>query len=132
MRKFVVVFLMALSVAGYAQDTASAEELEEVGDVAPDFPGGMEAFFTYIRDHKNYPEEAEQNQVKGKVFVSFIIDATGRVEEESVAVIKGLGYGCDQEAIRLIKNSPRWTPGRISETNKKVPTRMVLPIVFGQ
>ena len=125
-----LLFFITSSFLSYAQDNPSEEEQWEVVDDQPDFPGGMEAFFQYIRKNQKYPEEAKQDKVEGKVFVSFVIDSTGRVRKESVKVIKGIGHGCDEEAIRLIKNSPKWNPGRVSKQDKAVPVRMVMPITF--
>ena len=130
MKRVLLLFFIALSFQSYAQDEPSEEEQWQVVDDQPDFPGGMDAFFRYIRKNLDYPKEAKQNKVQGKVFVSFVIDSTGSVQKESVKVIKGIGHGCDEEAVRLIKNSPKWKPGRVSQSNKRVPVRMVLPIAF--
>ena len=71
-----------------------------------------------------------KGRVEGKVFVAFVVDSTGAIREESVRVVRGIGYGCDEEAVRVIRNSPPWTPGRVSKWNKNVPVRMILPITF--
>ncbi|MCF8331843.1 MAG: energy transducer TonB [Bacteroidales bacterium] len=69
----------------------------------PGFAGGKEAFRTYISKNLSYPEEAIKKHIEGYVLVEFQINDMGKVI--SASVIKGLGYGCDEEALRLIKNA---------------------------
>jgi protein TonB len=64
--------------------------------------------------------------VEGKVFVQFVIDKDGSPSD--ITVLKGIGSGCDEEAVRVIKNMPKWTPGK--QRGRPVKVRMSLPIVF--
>ena len=79
-------------------------------DVYPRFPGGDEARLYYLRLHVRYPEAAMKSLVQGVVMVVFIVEADGTVS--SVEVPKKIGGGCDEEAIRVTKEMPRWEPGK--------------------
>ncbi len=95
-------------------------------DVYPRFPGGDEARLYYLRLHVRYPEAAMKNLVQGVVMVVFIVEADGTVS--SVEVPKKIGGGCDEEAIRVTKEMPRWEPGKRKGRAVRVIVRM--PIVF--
>jgi len=73
------------------------------------FPGGMDAFKKYVSANMKYPEEARKNNISGIVWVSFAVNKDGTIN--NITIPEGIGYGCDEEAIRLIKHSPKWTPG---------------------
>lgn len=73
------------------------------------FPGGAEAFNKYLSENLKYPEEAKKNKISGIVTISFAVNKDGSIN--NIAVSEGIGHGCDEEAIRLIKNSPKWNPG---------------------
>lgn len=88
--------------------------------------GGVSAFYSYISNNLKIPMDARN--IKGKVFVEFIIDSTGQILPEDVKVVRGLSPSCDAEAIRVIRKSPPWVPGR--QGNKRVRQRMVIPISF--
>lgn len=114
--------------------TASSEE-EVAGmtgtivknpDVAPSFPGGSSAMDAYIKKNLVYPMVAFQNDVTGTVNVRFVIEPDGRLT--GILVQKGIGYGCDEAAIDLIQDMPRWTPGKKGAVN--VRCSVVLPITF--
>jgi len=93
---------------------------------SPSFPGGMKAFYKYLSENARYPEEARKNNVKGKVFLSFIVEEDGALGE--IKVEKGLGSGTDEEALRLLGNSPKWTPGY--KGNQPVRVQYHLPVNF--
>ena len=67
----------------------------------PQYPGGQKALRKFINDNLRYPEEALKNKIEGDVFVSFQVSNEGKIEE--VTVLKGLGYKCDEEAVRVIR-----------------------------
>lgn len=92
----------------------------------PTFPGGEKAFYEYISKNIKYPNLAKRNHTSGKVFVQFIIDTDGSLIE--VQAIKGIGNGCDEAAVDVLKKSPKWNPGK--QRGRKVKVRMVLPIAF--
>ncbi|MBV6643325.1 MAG: TonB family protein [Cyclobacteriaceae bacterium] len=92
----------------------------------PEFPGGLQAFYKYISENLKYPSTARSIGIEGRVYVEFIVDEEGSITE--VKAIKGIGAGCDQEAERVLRNAPRFNPGR--EGGETVKVKMVLPIIF--
>ena len=72
--------------------------------------GGIKAYFKNIQQNLRYPPQARKNNVEGKVFIRFIVRKSGTLT--NVEVIKGLGYGCDKEALRLVKTTGKWKAGR--------------------
>ena len=90
------------------------------------FPGGPAALGKFLEKNIKYPAEAQRANVQGKVFLSFVVSPDGSISD--VAVLKGLGFGCDQEAMRVVKTMPRWTPGR--QSGRAVKSRFNLPITF--
>jgi len=68
----------------------------------PEYPGGKEAFKKYIKENLRYPEKALENKIEGTVYLEYRVSDTGKVYE--VEIINGIGYGCDEEAVRLISN----------------------------
>lgn len=96
-----------------------------VVEQAPEFPGGMQAFQDYLATNVRYPAAAESANVKGKVFVSFIVREDGRITD--VNVVKGLRRGCNEEAIRVISTMPNWTPGRQAGRPVNVKYNVVVP-----
>ncbi len=78
-------------------------------DTMPSFPGGKKALYSFIFSRFNYPQEAVKNNVQGKVYLHFVVEPDGSVSH--VKVLRGIGGGCDKEAIRVVKNMPKWKPG---------------------
>jgi len=99
-------------------------------DVSPSFPGGIPKFFDYLNKNLKYPKDAKKEGIEGKVMIEFVVDSTGAIRPGTVNIVKGLFKSCDDEAIRLITESPQWIPGRVTELNKNVPVKMTLPINF--
>lgn len=87
---------------------------------------GMAAFYKYVSENIKYPPPALRMGIEGRVFVQFVVNKDGSLSDFDV--VKGVGSGCDEEAIRIIKNSPPWSPGK--QRGKPVRQRMVLPIFF--
>ncbi len=87
---------------------------------------GFSAFYGYVANNIKYPAAAKRMNVQGKVFVEFVVEKDGSLT--SIQTIKGIGAGCDEEAERIIRNSPVWSPAR--QRGKAVRQRMVLPITF--
>lgn len=92
----------------------------------PEFPGGMSAMFGFLAKNIKYPETAAKANVEGKVFLSFVVTETG--DTEDIVILKGVGYGCDAEAIRVLKLFPKWKPGK--QNGAPVNTKYTLPINF--
>ncbi len=94
----------------------------------PEFPGGQDAMMKFISKNLRYPENAVENNVEGKVVVKFIVNTQGAIRDiEVISKIK-YGYGLEEEAIRVLKIMPRWTPGKLN--GKPVNVYFSLPISF--
>lgn len=112
--------------------TGTAAVVEEVDnqiyntagiEVKPDFPGGINKFYKYVGDNYQTPEEDGLN---GKVYVTFVVEKDGSLTD--IKVIRDIGYGTGKEAIRVLKKSPRWSPGE--QNGKKVRVLYSLPITI--
>jgi TonB family protein len=95
-------------------------------ELAPEFQGGQTALGKYLGSRLRYPAGARQNKIQGKVYIGFIVEKNGSLAD--FRVVRGIGGGCDEEAIRVLKSSPAWRPGMAS--GKPVRTSYVLPITF--
>ena len=95
-------------------------------EVLPEFPGGMAAWSKFLSKNLRYPSIAQENGVMGRVTVSFVVERNGEIS--AIKVLRGIGAGCDEEAIRVIKKSPLWKPGM--QNGKAVRVSYVIPIVF--
>ncbi|GAB3945483.1 M56 family metallopeptidase [Spirosoma harenae] len=109
-----------------AQRTPVVGEVYTVVEHQPEFPGGMVKLGEYLGQNLKYPETAQKANVEGKVFVSFIVTTKGEIAD--VQLLKGIGGGCDEEAIRVVKAMPRWLPGR--QSGEIVNVKYNLPIRF--
>ena len=87
---------------------------------------GMAALYQYLQQALRYPAQAREKKISGKVWVRFQVNTAGKIQ--NAKVIKGLGYGCDQEAIRIVENMPLWHPATVN--GKPVTTALKIPIVF--
>ena len=92
----------------------------------PDFPGGEEALMNFLKSNVIYPMDAKERGIQGTVYVSFVVKADGQLA--SIGIIKGIGGGCDEECIRVVRLMPKWKPGKQSGVN--VPVYFNLPIKF--
>ncbi len=109
------------------------EELEPVIEVVfdvveetPEFIGGIEKLYEYLSNNINYPEQAKENGIQGKVFVQFVVWKDGTIKD--VKVVKGTHKLLDKEALRVITKMPVWKPGK--QRGKNVNARFTLPIKF--
>lgn len=92
----------------------------------PSFPGDYNALSTYLNTNLRYPEVAKQRGTQGRVYIRFIVRANGSITD--IELIRGIGDGCDEEALRLVKNMPKWRPG--TSNGRDVDVRYNLPITF--
>ena len=83
-------------------------------------------YYGYITQHLRYPDSAKRKNITGEVYVKFIVTESGAID--SVSVLKGLGGGCDEEALRLVKSLPHWNPGK--QNNKPVKVYFNMPVLF--
>ncbi len=92
----------------------------------PSFPGGQDSLQAFLNRNIRYPLQAREAKLSGTVQLSFVIDRKGRIRD--ITVLKGIGMACDEEAIRVVKNMPRWHPGK--QAGKTVDVRFTLPVRF--
>jgi TonB family protein len=127
---FAFAFLLFFGLVSKTEAQVVMSQVEGVYQVVPDMPvppgGTMESFINYFQENMKYPELAKEKGVEGLVAVSFIVREDGSVDD--IAILRGIGGGCDEEAYRLVKESGTWTPGKID--GKAVAVQMRLPIQF--
>lgn len=126
MKKILLIFLFLVSFQLVsAQDSTSVSKEKPFNfsgvDVKPEYPGGASEFYKFIGKNYKIPYVKGLN---GKVYVSFVIEMDGSVVD--IKVFKDIGYGTGDEAIRVLKLSPKWTPGE--QNGKKVRCMYTLPI----
>lgn len=92
----------------------------------PQFPGGEEARIRYLSENIQYPVEARNNGIQGRVFVTFVIETDGSIT--NVDVLRGIGGGCDEAAVHLVSNMPKWNPGK--QKGKPVRVQFNMPILY--
>ncbi len=109
-------------------DLATSEEdtVYQIVEQMPQYTGGEEAMMKYVAENIKYPQAAKDKNIGGRVFVSFVIEKDGSVNE--VKVMRGIGGGCDEEAVRVIKAMPKWKPGK--QDGKPVRVSYMMPITF--
>lgn len=95
-----------------------------IADEQPTFPGGAPAYRHFLQQNVRYPDAARDNNIAGDVFISLVIDEMGRLLDAEV--IKGVGYGLDEEALRLVRLMPWWTPARIAGKPARVPSTLCI------
>lgn len=105
------------------------EAFEEIFLVVQDQPepyGGIAAFYEFLAENIRYPEEARRIGISGRVFVEFVVDKDGSIT--NAKVVKGIGGGCDEEAVRIVNKAPKWKPGL--QRGRAVKVRMTVPVYF--
>ncbi len=90
------------------------------------FPGGEEARIKYLRDHIKYPEMAKESGIQGTVYLKFVVEKDGSIS--NVKVLRGIGGGCDEEAVRVLKQMPKWKPAK--QRGRPVRVWFNMPIKF--
>ena len=108
------------------EEVIEEQEIFQVVESMPEFPGGEEARIQFLRDNIKYPQMARESGIQGTVYVTFVVETDGRVT--GVRVLRGIGGGCDEEAMRVVKAMPRWIPGK--QRGKPVRVQFNMPIKF--
>ncbi|MDF2157140.1 energy transducer TonB [Algoriphagus sp. CAU 1675] len=103
-----------------------ADEIVDFTEVQASFKGGMDAWYEYLRKNLTYPSQARRMGIEGTVLVRFVVNKDGSVQD--VEVLRTIGGGCDEEAMKVIQNSPAWNPGKMRGI--PVRSRQVIPIKF--
>ncbi|MCQ2320523.1 MAG: energy transducer TonB [Bacteroidales bacterium] len=102
------------------------QEIFQIVEEMPSFPGGEQKLMEYVGKNVKYPQIARESGIKGRVFVSFVVEPDGSVS--NVKVLRGIGGGCDEEAMRVVKSMPKWKPGK--QRGKAVRVSYMLPVNF--
>jgi protein TonB len=92
----------------------------------PEFKGGMADLYSYLGNNIKYPVMAKESGIQGKVYVTFVVERDGSITD--VKVLRGIGGGCDEEAVRVVAAMPRWKPGK--QRGKPVRVQYNLPVRF--
>ncbi len=108
------------------EEEAADDYIFTIVEEQPEFPGGTEAMYKFLRDNMRYPTMAREAGIQGTVFVTFVVERDGAIT--NVEVIRGIGGGCDEEAIRVVRNMPKWNPGK--QRNQPVRVQFNLPVRF--
>ena len=121
-----ILLLIFCVINFFYSQTEQENKIYDIVDVRPEFPGGEIALLRFLAENINYPQSAIDSGIQGTIFIKFIVEVDGRIT--NVEVIRGIGGGCDEEAIRVVQTMPKWTPG-IYEGNY-VRSRTAIPIRF--
>ncbi len=115
-------------IAAPEPEKENVDEIFLVVEESATFKGGMNAFYEYVgkKMQGKYPAQARRMGIEGKVFVQFVVNRDGTIQD--VSIMKGIGAGCDELAAKVIQESPAWKPGK--QRGKAVRQRMVIPIFF--
>jgi protein TonB len=100
------------------EEDAVEKEIFRVVESMPVFPGGEAALYAYLAENTEYPKIAREAAISGTVYVSFVVEKDGFITD--VQLLRGIGGGCDEEAIRVVQNMPVWTPGK----QRNIPVRV--------
>ncbi len=95
-------------------------------ETMPEFTGGQEKLFEYLRTNIKYPAQAREENISGRVYATFVVDLDGKIRQ--VKIVRGIGGGCDEETLRVVKKMPDWIPGR--QNGLPVKVQYNLPLNF--
>ncbi len=125
----VAVDVEEVSVSDVKEEVIEVEETKPVFTIVeemPSFPGGEGERNKFLAENIVYPQQATENGIQGTVYVSFVVDSRGNVTD--VKILRGIGGGCDEEALRVVKMMPKWHPGK--QNGKQVRVLFNMPIYF--
>ncbi|NTW24722.1 MAG: TonB family protein [Lentimicrobium sp.] len=109
-----------------AEEEMSESEIFTVVEETPQFPGGDEMRLRFLSENLKYPQAAREASVQGTVYISFVIEADGTIT--NTRIVRGIGQGCDEEALRVIQLMPKWQPGK--QRGKPVRVQFNMPVRF--
>ena len=102
------------------------QEIFQIVEEMPSFPGGEAKLMEYVAKNIKYPQIARETGIQGRVFVGFVVEPDGSIS--NVKLLRGIGGGCDEEAMRVIKSLPKWKPGK--QRGKAVRVSYQIPVFF--
>lgn len=127
MKRNILLFMIILLGAGLNYAVAQDEnEVFTVVEEVPSFPGGDDARMQYIQENIVYPKLAKDSGIQGTVFVTFVVEKDGEIT--NVKILRGIGGGCDEECLRVVREMPKWIPGK--QKGEPVRVRFNMPIRF--
>lgn len=108
------------------EEVAEEEQVFVIVESMPEFPGGEAARLAYLNENMKYPMMARESGIQGRVFMTFVVEKDGSITD--VRVLRGIGGGCDEAALKVVQNMPRWIPGK--QRNVPVRVQFNMPINF--
>jgi len=130
-----ILFCFSMQFIALGQNTADStkklnnianDEVFNVVEEMPDFPGGDDARMKFLMKNLKYPKDARENNIEGVVYIEFVVEKDGSLT--NIKVKRGIGGGCDEESIRVVKLMPNWKPGK--QRGEYVRTQFILPFKF--
>jgi protein TonB len=127
----IFISLVLSSVDAFAQtakevsDSSTSKVFSSV-NVVPEFPGGLNSLGQFLAHFMRYPTKAREGNVQGRVIITFVVERDGTLT--NFKITRGIGSGCDEEALRVMKLSPKWRPGM--QNGKAVRVRYSVPLSF--
>ena len=116
----------SIQVSGYVVESVAQDTVYLMAETPASYRGGFEAFYRGIGNSITYPRVARRNRIQGKVFVQFVVNKSGQMED--IKLVRGIGGGCDEEAMAACKSQTGWIQAQ--SKGKPVKMRLVLPITF--
>jgi len=110
----------------YEEEEIDEQEIFILVESQPEFPGGSGELYKFLGDELNYPPIAREAGIQGKVFVNFVVEKDGSIT--NIVILRGIGGGCDEESVRIVKMMPKWTPGK--QRGRPVRVSFNLPVKF--
>ena len=102
------------------------EDVQEVEEQMASFPGGLQELNKYLAKNIKYPQQARETGTQGRVYLTFVVEKDGSITD--IKILRDIGSGCGEEAIRVVKSMPKWTPAM--QRGKKVRQQFNLPVNF--
>lgn len=128
------IFMMAIAAcmmtlgaqAQVKNETTTSENVFDVVEDMPQYPGGMQAMMKFLIENISYPKDAQEKKISGRVLVNFVVEKDGSIS--NVETVKSVFPSLDDEAVRVVKSMPNWKPGK--QNGKVVRVKYTLPISF--
>ena len=108
------------------EEDVQEQEIFQIVEEMPSYPGGEPKLMEYVAKNIKYPQIARETGIQGRVFVGFVVEPDGSIS--NVKLLRGIGGGCDEEAMRVIKSLPKWKPGK--QRGKPVRVSYQIPVFF--
>jgi TonB family protein len=108
------------------KDLKAGDHILTSVEIQPNFPDGIDAFYTFLGKHIRYPAAMRDNNIQGRVIVTFVVEKDGSLS--NIRSLRDPGYGSAEETIRVLKISPKWTPG--NQNGRPVRVQYTVPIYF--